>query len=486
MKMRPFRRGCGLAFGLILWGVPAGAEEAAEPSPLKAAPALIELDAAAELDGKLLATERVQDRHPNRTLKTERVVAQDESGNYFNHGTCVAWDEEGRMSGRGEYRYNKREGKWTRWFTTAETEAKYAALLELGFQAPFTSQADFEADEIHGAWTIVDAKQRPVAAWEFDHGVRHGLSAWYYPDGKKFREVEYHNGDLDGMVREYTPQQKLAKEEKFVEGFRIGVQVEYYDSGELKSECEMLFAKLSVTSVDDWWNGTTEIHTSGRIGHDQRHGKYQAWDREGHLILAGSYVDDAPNGKFIWWFSNGNKAIEGGYTDGKQDGLWTWYHENGLKEIVGEYAMGHEAGRWLMWADDGRVAETMSIHGGVSADPTITGKLHTGKPQQLEAPPIPQVSPATAVETTTPSPEPVRRVTFEQLTIQKSTPIEAQATEAETTEANVLEATLAEIPVESDPTESVVIEQDGAALAPAAKTILKPVAQRPEAGQEGS
>src|SRR5688572_21816578 len=116
MLMRHTRRSCGLAFGLLLWsGSPAGADEAASPLQVKTAPALIELDAEAELDGKLLATERIQERHPNRTLKAERVVAQDESGNYFNHGLHVSWDEEGRMSGRGEYRYNKREGKWTRW-----------------------------------------------------------------------------------------------------------------------------------------------------------------------------------------------------------------------------------------------------------------------------------------------------------------------------------------------------------------------------------
>jgi uncharacterized protein len=410
MRARQTRRGCGLAFGLLLsWGAAPAATSADDltayagpPAP----PALIDLEATEELNtAEITPTERVQDRHTNRTLKCDRYVAQDKFGNYINHGPYTAWDDEGRMTGRGEFRLGKREGKWTRWYSTAETEATFAALVELGFTAPFTSQAEFADGRLQGAWTIVDAKQRPVSAWEFEDGLRHGMSIWWFADGKKFREAEYRAGDLDGMVREWAEDDSVVKEEKFAAGHRVGVEIEYYDSGELKSECETVFSKLAVTSADDWWNGTTQIHAAGRVGDNQRHGKYQAWDRTGNLILSGSYVDDRPDGKFTWWFSNGNKAIEGSYVAGKQDGPWVWYHENGLKEIVGDYALGYEAGRWQMWGEDGRVVETMQIVDGPAKS--------IADARQPQPPTLAEEPQSASTEQQMPS-QPIRRATFEQ------------------------------------------------------------------------
>jgi antitoxin component YwqK of YwqJK toxin-antitoxin module len=434
MNLRQTRRGCGLAFGLLMsWQAAPSvvwAEDASAPAEAPSPPALIELEATAELgDADAPATERVQDRHPNRTLKSDRRVAQDKHGNFFNHGPFTAWDEEGRMIGRGDFRFGKREGKWTRWYSTAETETTFAVQIELGFTAPFTSQAEFVEGKLQGAWSIVDAKQRPVSAWEFENGARNGMSMWWYPDGKKFREAEYRSGDLDGMAREWARDDSLLKEEKFIAGHRVGIEVEYYEGGELKSECEMVFSKLAVTAADDWWNGTTDIQTSGREGKNQRHGKYQAWDRAGNLILSGSYVDDKPDGKFTWWFSNGNKAIEGSYVAGKQDGRWTWWHENGLKEIAGEYALGYESGRWQMWDENGRVAETMQIIDG-PAKSVANG---------TQPPPVPTLSdeqPAEVAEQPAP-PQPVRRVNFEQQSFQttpeEAAPVKIEQAEGEST-----------------------------------------------------
>jgi hypothetical protein len=127
---------------------------------------------------------------------------------------------------------------------------------------------------------------------------------------------------------------------------------------------------------------------------------------------------------------------------------------------VGEYAMGSEAGRWLMWAADGRVAETMEIHGGPSAPSAYTGPMPT-----LQAPDVPQVAPVTAVEVSPqPTHAPVRRVAYEQLSFpagQLSFPTE--------------------LLTETDPSEVVEIEQAATEPTPEAKPVLKMVAERPEA-----
>lgn len=367
-SLRPARR---LALGLLLtWGNAAVQAEELPPLDLSTTPSqpqllvppTVDLDQGEQrIASDELPTEKVQDRYPSRTLKTERFVAQDENGNFFDHGKFTHWDEDGRMAGRGQFHHGVRDGKWTRWFSLNETQAIYAPALELGFEAPFTAQATFKQGDLHGAWTIVDAGKRQVSACEFENGRRHGVSMWWHPNGSKFREVEYRHGEISGVACEYSPTGAVAKEEKYVNGYCHAVKIEYYLTGEVKSECETLFAKDVVQADDNFWTGRTVVKVVGKQGRDQRHGQYVAWSESGEKILSGTYVDDRPHGKFTWYHDNGNRAIEGNYVDGKQDGNWTWWFESGLKEISGEYVMGREGGDWRQWDEAGQVAESLKI-----------------------------------------------------------------------------------------------------------------------------
>lgn len=422
MTLRKTRRTCGLTLGLIAswgWGPARADEPRSVDVDASAQPAVVELESSTELSGdESLPTEKVQERYPSRALKLERYVLQDEEGNYVNHGPFVHWDEDGRVIGRGAHRFGRREGTWTRWFSVEETEANFGASVALGFTAPFTSQVEYAAGEMHGTWTIVDAAKRRVSACEFETGRRNGMSVWWYPDGKKFREAEYRLGELDGALCEWNAAGRVVKEDKYFDGYRHGLKLEYYATGELKSECETLFAKQTVQAEDDWWNGTSTVTVVGRVGRDQRHGKYVAWNRSGQKILEGRYVDDHPDGKFTWWFDNGNRAIEGYYIDGRQDGLWTWWHENGQKEICGEYAHGREQGEWRRWGADGRVADTAII--GTSRTATFQSPIVVDMQPTSAPPPVPHrlmPSPADNEQPAPPKlaapPAPLRRASFE-------------------------------------------------------------------------
>lgn len=365
MLKRDFRRRSGLALGVLLsWqGIEARGEDLpvlADGSDAK----LVELDSGS-VESKLIeavgASERVLERYPNRLIKIERYVTQDAAGNYFNHGPWAKWSEDGRLMGKGEFRNGAQHGKWVRLYNTEETQTAFASALQLGFEAPFSSMAEFSDGRLHGTWVVLDAKKRQVSAAEFQDGERHGKSLAWHPSGKKFREVEYRAGELDGLAAEFDADERLVKQEKFVNGYRHGIKVEHYATGEVKSECETLFAKEVVEATENWWDGTSEVEVVGTLGRDQRHGKFVAYSLEGIRVLEGNYVDDRPEGRFTWWHDNGNKAIEGCYVEGKQDGVWTWWYSNGLKELTGEYAMGQEAGNWREWQDNGLVATSMSV-----------------------------------------------------------------------------------------------------------------------------
>jgi|GEM_PF-3466694 len=378
MSQRKSRRTRGLALGLILsWGAQPtcpsalfGDEAPGELQPVPPLPVIettaVEVTSFAAAGDDVGPVEKIQERFDNRALKVERHVAQDAEGNFFNHGPYAEWDQNGRLVGRGLFVHGGRHGKWVRIHAGDEAAEVFAAELGKGFDAPFTSTAEYDKGKLQGTWIVLDAKKRQVSAAEFERGERHGKSIAWFPTGKKHHEVEYRKGELDGLAKAFDAEEKLLGEERFVAGFRHGVKTEHYDSGAIKSECETLFAKQVFTSEDDFWYGRAEVSLVGTIGRDQRHGRFVAWNEAGQKVLEGQYVDDLPDGKFTWWHDNGNRAIEGTYVDGKQDGLWTWWYQNGLKEIVGEYVKGEEGGHWRSWEVDGRVAGRMSIFFGAS------------------------------------------------------------------------------------------------------------------------
>jgi antitoxin component YwqK of YwqJK toxin-antitoxin module len=372
MWKRENRRSCGFALGMLVsWGG-ANLLSADEPQPLPLPlppsadePKVSALESA-PLASKLADSaagpvERVVERYPNRLVKIERHVTQDADGNYFNHGPWTKWSEAGTLMGQGEFRNGAQHGRWVRLYDDAETREAYAAALELGFEAPFSSVAEFDNGRLHGTWVVLDAKKRQVSAVELDQGVRHGKSLAWHPNGKKFREIEYRAGEFDGAAVEYDVEERVVKQEKFVHGYRHGLKREYYGSGEVRSECETLFAKQVVKTHDDWWNGTSEVEVVGTEGYDQRHGRFVAWNLDGLKVLEGSYVDDVPEGKFTWWHENGTKAIEGSYVHGKQDGTWTWWYSNGMKELTGDYVQGEEVGNWKEWQETGLVAKSAAV-----------------------------------------------------------------------------------------------------------------------------
>ncbi len=164
------------------------------PQPLPAASSPVEVEAALDVKAAIkpivtesptgeLPIEIVRERYSNSQIKTERHVTQDTNGNYINHGSWVRFDERGRMVGGGDYKLGLREGKWTRWFAANEGPL-FSGPLFKDFAAPFTSEATFVDDRLHGLWRVTDSKNRKVCEWNFEHGVQHGKSYWYSPSGQ--------------------------------------------------------------------------------------------------------------------------------------------------------------------------------------------------------------------------------------------------------------------------------------------------------------
>ncbi|HEY5311937.1 MAG TPA: hypothetical protein VIK18_05435 [Pirellulales bacterium] len=334
------------------------------------------------------ATEVIRERYANGALRVERQVAQDAEGNYFNHGDWKMWDAQGRVVGVGQYRNDERYGPWVRFYQAGEAEI-IAGPIGRQFEAPFASEATFVDGQLQGKWVIIDAQQREVISWQYVHGKRHGKSVWWFPNGLKWREVNYREGEIDGDFIEWTPDNRLVAGEQYIDGRRWGTKVQWYEPGVKKTEARFLFAH-EVTQVDeDWWAGYSRVQLTAKQGSDVRQGRWITYYRTGQKAMQVTYHNDQPGGQFVWWHPNGQKAIEGQYSAGKQTGTWAWWHPNGQKWIEGDYQDGTQVGRWTWWTSTGRVVEAAMFVDEDAASPD--GGLETVEATpELTAPPVPR------------------------------------------------------------------------------------------------
>jgi antitoxin component YwqK of YwqJK toxin-antitoxin module len=343
-------------------------------------------------DSQDLKTELIKERFPSGTVHIEREVIQDANGNYTNHGMWKMWDERGNFIAQGDFQHGKRVGTWLRWYVYPSEAKLFSQMPYQKFMAPLASQATFKDGDIDGVWRIYDSKQQKISEWHYREGRRHGPLTWWYPGGRKMREVQYRDGEIDGQWTEWSPDGKVLVDESYQLGRKLAAKTTNHPNGAKKSQGIYLFAREIEQTPDNWWECRPQVTT--RQGNDERHGAWTSWYATGQPQLEGNYEHDVQVGQFVWWHANGQKSLAGRYALGKQDGPWTWWHPNGQKSIGGHYAHGNPTGRWAWWKEDGKMVQ--------SAD------LSHSEGVVVETSPIPDAKPQAQAKKSKPA-APVRR-----------------------------------------------------------------------------
>jgi len=335
---------------------------AAFPKAVVATPPTAPTDATAESADTPLqlgsvpaaAREVIEERFPSGKVKIRREVTQDAEENYLNDGSWTCWDEHGTEIAHGQLALGKKQGQWIR---------KYGSLKELNFplpstasqfQPPFVSQATFQDDKLEGEWIITDAKERLIICWTFEHGVRQGVSTCWYPNKTKWREVGYRDGKRDGASREWTPEQRLVKDEIYSGSRKFKLETVAIKGRGKQSETQMLGPVESAGVEDEWWTASSH-ELPGAGGLPERHGTWTMWHTNEMKAGEGQYKDGQPDGPFRWWHANGQIACEGIFTQGQPNGAWTWWFDNGQKRYQGAFVDGRMSGKWVNWDESGHV-----------------------------------------------------------------------------------------------------------------------------------
>ncbi len=296
-------------------------------------------------------TEVVRERFKEGRVHIERHVALDSNGNFVNHGDYEEWNQSGDVVCSGTFNMGQRQGPWIRFHQPKESKL-FGTQPYTRFKAPFQSSVEFEKGKMNGVWVIVDAEKRVVSQIQLTAGIRHGQSAWFYPNGQFMFQADYSNGILNGAFIEKSAEGKVIREELYVDGQRSEVVKEHFANKAIKSEINFLTAPQRVLTQDDW--ETVTLATYSTAGERLRHGQYVVFHENGQMKLRGAYERGVEVGAFESWHANGEKAVSGIYENGRQQGKWSWWHPNGMRQSIANFEHGQVTDEVLAWNEQGK------------------------------------------------------------------------------------------------------------------------------------
>ncbi len=291
-------------------------------------------------------------RYPDGKPRVIRHVAQDEFGNYYNHGPWEARDPTGKIVAKGSYTRGLMEGQWSRKHESGSSGLFATRPFNL-FQGPFHSVAQFKNGKLDGLWTIYDQYQTKIFEIPYENGLRNGTATWFYPNHAKMREATFKQGLIDGEIIDFDEAEKVAKRRQYVDGRPIVRNTTFYRPNVKKTEEFFLGQKLEPEDVDDWWEAKPTPYLA--TGSEAQNGASMAWFENGQPKKRGQFKDGKPVGQFTWWHANGNKQTEGFYVDGQKNRRWTWWHENGMKQAEGIFENDRPVAVWQAWFEDGKL-----------------------------------------------------------------------------------------------------------------------------------
>lgn len=208
---------------------------------------------------------------------------------------------------------------------------------------------------------------------EYKNGNADGDIKWYAPDNVIETSGHFTNSERSGEWKWYYEGGKLSQEVTYVNGERQGAQKSYYENGKLSHEEN--FINDQVEGPFKYYHDNGVVNVSGTYLDDERHGKATYYSPEGSVavirnydqgvIVSYTYLDkegkevtpiplNQKELKFVTFFKNGKKSSEHLRKNGLIEGLYLTYHDNGLKFEETNFLHGEEHGKSYEYNEAGQ------------------------------------------------------------------------------------------------------------------------------------
>ena len=262
---------------------------------------------------------KFSDISPSTKLKMENF---NEDGKL--HGESISYYQDESVVEQGNYKNGKKDGEWI-------------FRGENGAYQIF----NYKNDKKIGEWKSYDEEGRLIY-----EGVIDKTTVGYHLNGSIYEVIEYNNAVISSR-RRYTPDSEvMVLEEKYKNGNKAKV-MEWYDTGELKFQCEYKGESKNGTEIS-WYKNSNKWKLI-EYKNNKKHGKIEEFFSNGNFKLRSTYVDGLLSGQYREWFKNNQIRSKGKMVDGKMTGKWTFLYHNGQKEseIICDVGNIKEGNVWL-------------------------------------------------------------------------------------------------------------------------------------------
>ena len=331
--------------------------------------------------------------------------------------------DNGKISSEGPMENGKPNGYWKTYFENGKIKTEgNRKFFQLDSVWKFYNEDGILVLEYYyangkknGNKKVYNAKDKFLLSEQnYKNDTVQGLSTYFFKNGKIKAKVNYANSREEGMGYEYDSTGTVITITEYKSGFikhreqmnhrdgngwKQGLWKEFFDNGQVKTECNYLDDKpngyckeyalngslnnaskyqngkmvenppeLAKLDVQNYYYDNGVVKSTGTYKNGIPEGTVKEFNQEGKPVDAKIYKDgiligegllDSANkeqGPWKEFHSNGQLKSQGEYKNGKKIGDWKFFHPNGKSEQAGKYdKKGRAQGQWKWYYESGNL-----------------------------------------------------------------------------------------------------------------------------------
>ncbi|GAA4269325.1 lectin-like protein [Hyunsoonleella aestuarii] len=216
---------------------------------------------------------------------------------------------------------------------------------------------------ITGKLIDYDIDEKIMMEVNYKEGEPDGVSRVWYENGQLQFETNIKEGEPDGVSRVWFENGQLEKEVNSKEGKQEGLFRQWHKNGQLKDEGN--FKNNKQDGLGRMWYENGKLQAEQNYKDGIQEGILRKWYPNGQLQEEFNFKDDRQHGLARKWYENGQIKAKTNFLDGKQDGLLTDWYEDGQLKGKANFQNGKAEGISKVWYLNGQLARELNLIEGV-------------------------------------------------------------------------------------------------------------------------
>ena len=161
-------------------------------------------------------------------------------------------------------------------------------------------------DKKEGRFKLLNKYENVSGELQYENGEANGIQKYYNEEGKLAEEKTFSKGKLNGKRITYFPAGNIDVEETYKEGILNGKTITHYVTGGVNCEYSFLNGDLDGAAICYHFDGSKKSQSNFVKG--KREGQYSAYNKMGDITSIENYVSGVLSGKYQKFFDG--KIIE--------------------------------------------------------------------------------------------------------------------------------------------------------------------------------